>query len=1461
MPSERIQRQIEALLDEADAAIREEDWTTVAARARAALAADPENEDARSYLAMAERGLADGGSPSAGGSARPTAAEESTGPQLPDSFVGGRYRVERFLGDGGKKRVFLAHDTTLDRPVAFALLRSEGLDATGRQRLVREAQSMARIGTHPNLVAIHDIGEEDGTPFLVEEFMPGGDLAIKLRDHPPTLAETLRLGMSVCDALVFIHDQQLIHRDLKPSNVFLTEDGTAKVGDFGLAVSLDRTRLTTEGSLIGTAAYMPPEQALGGDVTARSDIYSLGAMLYELVTGRPPFVGDDPTSVISQHINTPPVAPSWHSEHCPPALEELILRCLAKSPEERPESAIEVRAALASVDPEAKSATHSGSGANPLDRLARGVFVGRDAELDRLRQSFDRAYSGSGNLAMLVGEPGIGKTRTTEELATYAQMRGSLVLWGRTHESAGMPPYWPWLQVGNAVSAEELTAIGPEMPPQATSELSRIFAWLRDQPNYTPPEDVAEPEVAQFRLFDAYATFLRVLSERQPLVIVLDDLHWADKPSLLLLQFVARELRGRRILVVGTFRDTDLVRTHPLSETLAELNRDPGFERIVLRGLTRDEVLSYIRASANQDPDSRLVDRIHEETEGNPFFLSEVVQLMAQEGQLNGGGTLRSVSEIALPDGVREALGRRLDGLSEEGQELLQVAAIVGREFAYEVLTILGDHDDDMLLGLIEESLAARVIEETERAGRYRFTHALMQETLLDELSTTRRVRLHGRVAEALEQRWGELADERASRLAQHFMESATLTASHSERALHYSLIAGHAAEAQAAFGEASRHYRACLSLIDDADMAADPAILVPLLVSLGRSERNASEPREAWRHLMRSVDIARGASDAPGQAEAVLELVQIWAPASRLNALLDAAIAALDEDEDPRLLGMLLAERANVGRVIDPGDMEAVLAAGEQARELVRRHELADVEGLLLYTFEAPMAVMVDADYDRATEFIERSIVLLDEAGILREASFARRMLATLLGEVGDVTRALEQSEEAVQTAHSRGIRNEESLGLMMLATNLWRRGELERAVGALDGDPDNHYLIRTMRAGFFAAFGEADRARRELPATADLPPVPELLPQAYAMQVPVLYTLGDEQRLTDVLTLWHDGYYEMPWVLRGTSWDAVAWALLGLGHGDWAREVLEDVEPFLADGKSFSLTAAVLAIAAGELDRAEALLEQAVELAQREGLALQGGLTDVAAGALARARGSDREALAAFDRAQQRFQDLGAAGLVEQVLRYKIDLQGAGSSDSQTSLVSLTTSVEEQRPNVASAAAPDGTVTLLFSDIEDSTAMNVELGDDAWMQLLAEHNRIVRDAIASTGGFEVKTEGDAFMVAFGSARDAVRCAQAMQRGLDARNVATSANGRRPLRIRIGLHTGEPVREADDFYGTHVVLAARICSQASGGEILVSSLLSDLVASSGEFELTAREPVALKGLEGQHVTYEVGWS
>ena len=313
MASERLHRRLEMLLDEAEEAITQLNWVVVRDRAQAVIAIDPGNSEGQAFLAIAERALASAQSvPTDHPTIPPATASLDALTTQPTSFANGRYQVKRFLGEGGKKKVYLAQDTLLEREVAFALIKTEGLDEVSRTRITRVAQAMGRLGSHPHIVTVFDLGDHDGQPYMVTELMGGGDVEGVIEDatdHRLSLEQAIDIAKETCRGLEFAHSRGIVHRDLKPGNVWITTDGVAKIGDFGLAVAIDRSRLTNEGMMVGTVSYMPPEQAMGGEVTPRADLYSLGAMLYEMVTGRPPFLSGDSVAAIGQHINTPPVAP------------------------------------------------------------------------------------------------------------------------------------------------------------------------------------------------------------------------------------------------------------------------------------------------------------------------------------------------------------------------------------------------------------------------------------------------------------------------------------------------------------------------------------------------------------------------------------------------------------------------------------------------------------------------------------------------------------------------------------------------------------------------------------------------------------------------------------------------------------------------------------------------------------------------------------------------------------------------------------------------------------------------------------------------------------------------------------------------------------------------------------------------------------------------------------------------
>ncbi|HEY8691477.1 MAG TPA: AAA family ATPase, partial [Chloroflexota bacterium] len=792
---------------------------------------------------------------------------------MPTSFANGRYQVLGFLGEGGKKTVYRAHDTLLDRDVAFALMRTDGLDAAGRERVQREAQALGRLGS-PHIVSVFDLGEDDGHPFIVSEFLPGGDLDHLIRaapDHRLPLARVLELGVDIAKGLAVAHEHGVVHRDLKPGNVLLAADGTPKLADFGLAVALDQSRLTQAGMIVGTAAYLAPEQAMGGEVTPRSDLYSLGCLLYELVTGRPPFVGDDSVAIIGQHLHANPIAPSWSRPDVPKALETLILRLLEKDPSKRSASAQQVVESLAGINPTAKRSTSEArrlaesSGPSPVYRR---IFVGREAELQQLEAAFDAAQSGQGGLAMVVGEPGIGKTSLTEQLATYATLRGGKTLVGHCYEEGSLSlPYLPFVEaLRTYVLDREPTKLKSELGSNGP-EVARIVSEVRERAQVEPADPSADPGEDRYRLLQAVSSFLRNAAAVQPLVLVLEDLHDADRGTLDLLTFLARQLQGARLLIVGTYRDVEVDRQHPLSATLAELRRASNFSRVLLRGLTADEVQRMLSAIAGQDVPWSLAEGVHRQTEGNPLFVQEVMRYLAEEGLIKrDGGRWQANAGVTLldniPEGLRDVIGRRLSRLSADCNRVLTVAAVIGREFDLATLVGVSGEGEERVVDLLDEAVRVAVLQEQAKVGalRYRFAHAFFRQTLYEELSAARRLRLHQQIARVLEQQYAGRLSEHAAELAEHFTQSTD--SADLRKAVEYSRIAAERATSVYAHGEAQRLLEQALEVQEVLD-PGDRAAVCDLLIALGNTLIFSSNPLRAADEIApRAFELAEALGD-----------------------------------------------------------------------------------------------------------------------------------------------------------------------------------------------------------------------------------------------------------------------------------------------------------------------------------------------------------------------------------------------------------------------------------------------------------------------------------------------------------------------------------------------------------------------------------------------------------------------
>ncbi len=309
------------------------------------------------------------------------------------------------------------------------------------------------------------------------------------------------------------------------------------------------------------------------------------------------------------------------------------------------------------------------------------IFIGRHQELDQLQAALDEALSGRGQVVMLAGEPGIGKTRIAQELAGVADRRGARVLWGWCYEREGAPPYWPWLQCIRAyIETADADQLSQDMGPGA-ADISEILPELTIKLGGLERPPALEPEQARFRLFFSITTFLKNISRSQPLVLVLDDLHWADESSLLLLEFLAREIAASSVIVVATYRDIEVTGSHPLVQTLGSLVRESHFQRVQLGGLSRDEVGEFVTAHAGIKVAGAVVDSVYQRTEGNPLFVGEVVSSVSPEEITRDQDWIASI-----PEAVREAILRRIGQLSETCNQMLRTASVIGRDFDLQLL-------------------------------------------------------------------------------------------------------------------------------------------------------------------------------------------------------------------------------------------------------------------------------------------------------------------------------------------------------------------------------------------------------------------------------------------------------------------------------------------------------------------------------------------------------------------------------------------------------------------------------------------------------------------------------------------------------------------------------------------------------------------------------------------------------
>ena len=530
----------------------------------------------------------------------------------------------------------------------------------------------------------------------------------------------------------------------------------------------------------------------------------------------------------------------------------------------------------------------------PQSPLALPGFVGRQRELGFLRERLATSLAGIGGVAMLVGEPGIGKTRTAQEFAAEAAAQGATVLWGRCFEGEWSPPFGPWVEaLGRYARITEPEQLLRELGTGAAPVAQIVPAARAVLPEIPPPPPLGVEE-ERVRVEDAVTRFLLAVARQRAVVLVLDDLHWADAASLSLLRYLSRFLSEARVLIVGAYRDIEVDSRHPLTASLAELRRRIGvYGQCRVTGLTEAETAELIAQEAHRQVALDLTRTIHAQTDGNPFFTRELLHYLVEEGRLKPGAdgwtATGELGELGVPEGVRHVIGRRLARLSETASRVLGLAAIFTSGFDFPVLQALTELEERVLLDALDEALASGLVRPVDgRRETYDFVHAIVRQTLESEWSPSRRVRLHRRLAEALERVHAGRELEHAADLAIQYHQSASLPGA--AKGTRYARVAAQRARESTAREQAVAFLRMAHDLSDGAGRDERAAILCDLAVA----EAEALLLDDARRTLERAYSA----------------LEENGATAEAIAGFLGTVAAALEDGGAPNAVWQPLVER-----------------------------------------------------------------------------------------------------------------------------------------------------------------------------------------------------------------------------------------------------------------------------------------------------------------------------------------------------------------------------------------------------------------------------------------------------------------------------------------------------------------------------------------------------------------------